>query len=153
MARTVAVTGATGFIGGHIARALAAAGWRVRALTRRLPIHPALAQVPIEVVIGDLADGDSLGRLLAGAEAAVHAAGLTRARRASDFLRVNADGVAALVRCAARMARPPRFLLLSSLAAREPGLSAYAASKERGEAALRAADKGLVWTILRPPAV
>ncbi|MGH6921579.1 MAG: NAD-dependent epimerase/dehydratase family protein, partial [Geminicoccaceae bacterium] len=48
---------------------------------------------------------------------------------------------------------PPRFLLMSSLAAREPDLSDYAASKRAGETVLIAAGGALRWTILRPPAV
>ena len=47
----------------------------------------------------------------------------------------------------------PRFLLMSSLAARMPQLSDYAASKRRGELAVEAAPENLRWTVLRPPAV
>jgi nucleoside-diphosphate-sugar epimerase len=54
---------------------------------------------------------------------------------------------------AAVQATVPRFLLMSSLAARVPELSDYAASKWHGECAVRAAARDMRWTIFRPPAV
>ena len=150
---TVAVTGATGFIGSHLVHRLADAGWRVRILTRRLPTHPRFADTPVEAVIGALDEPDSLARLVRGADAVVHCAGLVKARNRAEFFRVNADGVRGLATAAAAQSPRPRFILLSSLAAREPALSAYAASKRAGEAALAAHGVGLPWTVLRPPAI
>ena len=54
---------------------------------------------------------------------------------------------------AAAQPRPPKLVLVSSLAAREPALSSYAASKRAGEDALLTLDNALPWTILRPPAI
>ena len=153
MTGTVAVTGATGFIGSHLVHRLADAGWRVRILTRRLPTHPRFADTPVEAVIGALDEPDSLARLVRGADAVVHCAGLVKARNRAEFFRVNADGVRGLATAAAAQSPRPRFILLSSLAAREPALSAYAASKRAGEAALAAHGVGLPWTVLRPPAI
>lgn len=153
MGRTVAVTGATGFIGSHLVRHLADAGYRVRVLTRRLPVHPIYGDRPIEAVIGDLEDAASLRRLLAGADAAVHAAGLVKAPSRDAFFAVNAVGVRRIVEVARDLPAPLRFVLVSSLAAREPQLSDYAASKRAGETALTHAGGGLAWSILRPPAV
>ncbi|HLB81378.1 MAG TPA: NAD-dependent epimerase/dehydratase family protein [Dongiaceae bacterium] len=153
MTGTVAVTGATGFIGSHLVPRLADAGWRVRILTRRLPTHPRFADTPVEAVIGALDEPDSLARLVRGADAVVHCAGLVKARNRAEFFRVNADGVRGLATAAAAQSPRPRFILLSSLAAREPALSAYAASKRAGEAALAAHGVGLPWTVLRPPAI
>jgi nucleoside-diphosphate-sugar epimerase len=82
----------------------------------------------------------------------VHAAGVVRGACQADFDRVNVDGTAAVIDSLKRRQNPPRLLLVSSLAAREPGLSWYAASKRGGEDCLREAAT-LDWVILRPPAV
>jgi nucleoside-diphosphate-sugar epimerase len=148
---TVAVTGATGFIGPHIVRRLRD-GWHVRILTRRA-VDPSLFGPEVEVVRGHLEDRGSLQRLLDGADAVVHVAGLIKARTREQFFRANAESVGRLVEIAVAAPTPPRFVLMSSLAAREPDLSAYAASKRAGEMALSAAGGALPWTILRPPAV
>lgn len=145
----VAVTGATGFVGGHVARALDADGWRVRALVRQAGRGPAYATL----IQGALEDRESLERLLEGVDAVVHCAGLVRAASAAEFHAVNEAGVARLAAAAAACRTPPRFLLMSSLAAREAGLSAYARSKRAGERALAGHGAGLPWSILRPPAV
>jgi dihydroflavonol-4-reductase len=69
----VLVTGAGGFVGGNVARALAAAGHRVRGLSRR-PAVPEPADPPIEWVIGDLRDADIRSRALAGVRGVIHTA-------------------------------------------------------------------------------
>jgi nucleoside-diphosphate-sugar epimerase len=147
----VAVTGATGFIGPHVVRRLCA-DWQVRILTRRA-VDPAQIGADVEVVRGDLDDRASLQRLLDGVDAVVHIAGLIKARSRAEFFRGNAESVGRLAEVAAAAPAPPRFVLMSSLAAREPDLSDYAASKRSGEEALIAAGGALPWTILRPPAV
>lgn len=152
MTRTVAVTGATGFIGSHLVHRLGVEGWRVRILTRRLPVHPHFGGTRVDAVIGALDDGDSLRDLVQGVDAIVHAAGLVKARSRAAFFEANATGVARIAEAAARQASPPRFVLLSSLAAREPALSAYAASKRAGELTLETAPD-LRATIFRPSAV
>ena len=152
VARLAAVTGATGFIGGHVARHLLDQGWRVRALVRRRGLPPDLASDPgLETVPGSLEDPDSLARLVEGAEVVIHAAGLIKARSRAAFFGANQAGVRRLVAAIGRPATPPRLILLSSLAAREPGISPYAASKAAGEAALEGVTA--TWTILRPPVV
>ncbi len=143
----VAVTGASGFVGPHLVGALSRRGWKVRLLLRRWSPLPSLAGVEAEIVWGDLGDGAALGKLVAGADAVVHAAGLIKARHASDFLTVNRDGTARL----AALAPHARFLLLSSLAAREPGLSPYGASKRAAEEVL--AGRSGPWLAIRAPAV
>lgn len=102
---------------------------------------------------GSLEDEASLARLVAGADAVVHCAGLVRAAPQADFHAVNEAGVARLAEAAAQSPILPRFILISSLAAREPQLSPYAASKRAGEAALARHGADLPWTVLRPPAV
>jgi nucleoside-diphosphate-sugar epimerase len=148
----VALTGASGFIGGTVLSRLLRDGVRVRALHRSIA-PPAAPPGAVEWIRGSLADGESLERLVRSATAVVHCAGAVRGASPESFYQVNAEGVARLVQ-AAREAHPrPRFLLISSLAAREPQLSDYAGSKRRGEELLRRGAGGIAWTILRPPAV
>lgn len=151
--RVVALTGATGFVGGHILRQLANADYRVRVLARNPDKLPAkLADQ--DIVVGALDDESALDRLSAGADAFIHCAGSVRGVTKSQFAAVNVDGSAACSHAAVRHG-VERFLLISSLAAREPQLSAYAASKRGGEEAVleATADVDIEVTILRPPAV
>jgi uncharacterized protein YbjT (DUF2867 family) len=143
-----ALTGATGFLGRHLVRALAGRGWRVRILTRRDPIDPLWRDLEPEVVVGDLFDAAALRALVRDAEVVIHAAGLVKARRVQDFTRVNRDGA----RAVAVAADGAHLLLVSSLAAREPHLSPYAASKRAGEDAAREVAGGRL-TVVRPPAI
>ncbi len=147
MPRVAAVTGATGFVGPHLVAALARQGWKLRLLIRRWTPLPSLAGVDAEIVWGDLSDEASLKALVGGADAVVHAAGLIKARRPIDFDRVNRDGTARL----SALAPDVPFLLLSSLAAREPQLSPYAASKRAAEEVV--ARRSGPWSVVRAPAV
>jgi nucleoside-diphosphate-sugar epimerase len=153
MARTVAVTGATGFIGSHVVGQLGRAGWRVRILTRRVPANAEFADVAVDAVIGSLEDARAVARLVRGADAIVHAAGRIKARSHAEFFAANATGTRLLVEAAIAAGNRPRFVLLSSIAARQPQVSDYAASKLAGEAELTRLDGELPWSILRPPAV
>lgn len=150
---SIAITGGTGFIGKAIIHQLTHAEVSVRALVRPNSRsacfeHPRLTWVP-----GHLGDPQSLERLVAGTDALVHCAGAVRGRNLADFAATNIDGLANLVRAARKAGGCRRFLHLSSLAAREPNLSAYAASKQQGEQVLKNDAEDLCWTILRPPAV
>ncbi len=147
--RPIALTGATGFVGRHILARAAAAGARLRVLARdpaRLPSLPPQT----EVVTGGLGDADALAELVRGTEGVIHCAGAVRGATRAQFDRVNVAGAKACADAAAA-AGVGRFLLVSSLAAREPELSHYAASKRAGEDAVR--DAAPIVTILRPPAV
>lgn len=146
----VAITGATGFVGSAVCAALTGDGRSVRVLVRR-PDRAARLPPGIEAIHGSLDDERALAGLVDGAAAVVHAAGLVAARRPDDFHRVNAEGTARLISAVRNTARPPRVLLVSSLAARRPSLSAYAASKRAGEAIV--AGAGIEHCIVRPPAV
>ncbi|MPZ44795.1 MAG: SDR family NAD(P)-dependent oxidoreductase [Betaproteobacteria bacterium] len=147
-----AVTGATGFIGRHLVSALAQAGWRVRVLVRREPRIPDWRGLSPEVVPGTLADAAALERLVEGADAVIHAAGLIKAARRREFFEVNGAASASLAGIARRLAPQGHFVLVSTLAAREPGISDYAASKRAGEDAVREILGSRV-TVLRPAAV
>jgi len=142
-----AVTGASGFVGPHLVSALARHGWKVRLLLRRWSPLPSLAGVQAEIVWGDLGNEAALAKLVDGADAVVHAAGLIKARDPVAFMTVNRDGTARL----SALAGSARFLLLSSLAAREPTLSPYAASKRAAEEAL--VGRAGPWLAVRAPPV
>ncbi len=148
----IALTGATGFIGGAVAHRLLREGREVRALYRPSSRSRPVARGGLSWIPGSLEDVEALSRLVAGADALVHCAGAVRGAGRGVFDRVNSEGVARITTRAA-MARVPRFLLLSSLAAREPRLSPYAASKRAGETALARAAGAMAWVVLRPPAV
>lgn len=145
---TLALTGATGFVGAAILDQALRQGVRVKALTRR----PQSPRKNLEWIAGDVSNGAALARLVANADAVLHAAGAIKAKGPAEFMAVNGQGVRNVL-AAAKAAKTKRFVLVSSLAAREPHLSPYAASKRAGEEALTAHGKGLSWAILRPPAV
>lgn len=154
-ARVVAVTGATGFLGLHLVAELARQGAHVRILVRRDPVHDLWRNLALDVVPGDLENEKSLEKLVNGVDAVVHGAGLIKARDRAQFMRINRDGTHAIATMARRYSPEARFIAISSLAAREPLLSDYAASKRAGEEAARAAYAGALERLLivRPPAI
>lgn len=142
----LAITGATGFVGQALVDRALAAGFTVRALARK-------AQPPrdgVTWVSGDLADRTALDRLVTGAEAVIHVAGVVNAPDPAGFEAGNVAGTLAVIE-AAKQAGVPRLVCVSSLSAREPQLSAYGASKAKAEKLVMAS--GLDWTIVRPPAI
>jgi uncharacterized protein YbjT (DUF2867 family) len=143
---TLGLTGATGFVGSHLLTAARAAGHPVRALTR----GPRPPEEGVTWIDGALDRPASLANLCEGADAVVHVAGLINAPDRAAFDIVNVAGTAHMID-AVRAAGLRRFIHISSLAAREPGLSDYGASKARSEQLVAAS--GLDWTIVRPPAV
>lgn len=143
---TIAITGATGFVGQAVLDEAARRGLAVRALTRR-------EQEPrdgVTWVRGDLADAAALRELVRGADAALHIAGVVNAPDAAGFQAGNVAGTQAVLD-AVIAAGGQRFLCVSSLAAREPDLSDYGRSKYAAEELVRAS--ALDWTIIRPPAI
>jgi len=149
---TVSITGVTGFIGAAVARKLAGQGWRVRALVRPGSEKKLPADLTYEVFSGTLDDISALEQLVSGSDAVVHCAGLVRGLTQAEFDAVNVAGVERLAQVTAACARSPKVIFFSSLAAREPLLSPYALSKQRGEAVLMD-NNNFSWVILRPPAV
>ncbi len=144
--RVAAVTGATGFVGQATVRMLVADGWHVRALTRRAQE----AQDGVTWIDGALDNPGSLEHLCEGAEAVLHIAGVVNAPDKAGFVAGNVTGTENMLE-AAKNVGVKRFLHVSSLAAREPGLSEYGMSKYRAEKAV--GTSMLDWTILRPPGV
>ncbi|WP_279246624.1 NAD-dependent epimerase/dehydratase family protein [Candidatus Litorirhabdus singularis] len=149
----MAVTGATGFIGAAICAALIEAGFDVRALVRSPERAEQLLPAAVNIIQGDLDSTARLNELVTDCDCVIHCAGSVRGASQAAFDRTNVTGTQHVVEAIQRMATPARLLLLSSLAAREPGLSWYAASKHRGEMLVANADPALQWVGLRPPPV
>lgn len=161
----VLVTGASGFVGGHLAQSLAERGDQVRCLVRATSNVAHLRSLPVELVHGDLAVADTRWKpILEGVDVVYHVAGKTCALRASELMEVNAQGTSRLVRACAQRTTPPLVVLMSSLAAAGPStgdrplretdrphpISNYGRSKRAGEqAAARWAGK-VPLTIVRP---
>jgi len=145
----VAVTGATGFIGQALISALVRKKWLVRALTRRQQNDSQY----VSWIVGDLDDIAALGRLVNGVSAVIHCAGRVRGASSAEFMHTNAQGTANIVSVSAGQHPQPQFLLISSLAAREPQLSWYADSKFQAEQELVNLSGAMRWDVFRPTAV
>ncbi len=143
MALTLAITGGTGFVGGHTLERAQARGHVVRALARK----PQAAREGLSWVPGTLTDPAALDDLVAGADVVIHIAGVTNAPSRAGFEEGNILGTAHVRRAAA--GRP--LVHVSSLSAREPQLSTYGWSKLMGEQIARGAAGPV--TVVRPPAV
>jgi nucleoside-diphosphate-sugar epimerase len=156
------VTGATGFVGGHLLERLAATGQPFRCLVRRHATRRALpASVP--TVEASLVTGEGLDRALDGVASVIHLAGVTKALRPQDYYTGNARSTAVLARAMAGTGI--RLVHVSSLAAVGPNpdptpldedfpphpFSHYGISKLEAEKAVRAVLPDAV--ILRPPVV
>ena len=141
----LAITGGTGFVGAHLIDLAVARGHSVRALTRR----PQPPRSGVTWIDGALDRRESLARLCEGADAVVHVAGVINGD-ADAFRQGNVVGTGHMVD-AASQAGIARFVHVSSLAAREPGLSAYGRSKAASEEVVIAS--GNDWSIIRPPAI
>ncbi len=142
----VALTGGTGFVGKATIARLTGAGHHVRALARR----PQGARDGVTWIAGALDDEAALAALCEGAQAVLHIAGVVNAPDAAGFDAANLTGTQAVLH-AAESAGIDRFVHVSSLAAREPSLSMYGASKRRGEDAV--VTSSLDWCVVRPPGV
>src|SRR5581483_1662585 len=153
MTKLAAVTGATGFVGTRLVHRLIDSGWSVRILTRRMPSAALTPKAPLEIVLGDLADAAALRHLVTGADAVIHVAGIIKARDPAEFTAANVDGTKAVVAALDATAPKCRVIHISSLAAREPGLSPYCASKRGGEEAIERIATRQPLTIFRPPAI
>ena len=164
------VTGATGFLGSHIAEQLAREGHTVRVLARRTSDRSFLRGLEIEEALGDITQPDTLPAAVAGVDAVVHAAGLVKARSAAEFNSVNAEGTANLTSALAAAETTPRFVLISSLAAHGPSedgrprpldapttpVTAYGRSKLKAEEMVRtwAGKPNAVGAVIfRPPVI
>lgn len=150
MAPLVAITGATGFLGRHVTRHFIDKGWRVRLLASR-DLRLDHGSTPVELVPGRLGDDKALSDLVREADVVVHIAGLTKAAPLNEFAEVNTHGTARLVETVAAQNPSARFILVSTMAARNPHLSPYANSKRGAEQVVSKTLNDPV--ILRPCAI
>jgi len=149
MSGPIAFTGATGFIGTSLLKELRSLDLKVRALTRR----PRSDDGNIEWITGDLHDLESLKLLVKDVRVVIHCAGVVRGHSWDEFFHTNVDGTANLIGLLTELKPHPRLLFISSLAARQPGLSWYASSKRLAEAKVEEYSGVIPWTIFRPTAV
>jgi nucleoside-diphosphate-sugar epimerase len=161
VSRSVVVTGATGFIGWHVARRFLESGWHVRGLVRPESRRP----VPdgVERMVAPLAEREIVNAF-GNAEALVHMAAVVGIRSPDEFKRSNVDAVVEVARAAQRLG--VRLVHMSSLGATGPGspsdppteesplrpVNPYGESKRDAELFVKSVD-GLRWTILRPTLV
>jgi NADH dehydrogenase len=145
----VFVTGGTGFIGGHLSRALLARGHRIRMLVHRRDIH---VDTGVECVTADITDPESLAPLVAGCDALINLVGIIREFPGKNvtFQRLH-EATATALTVAARMGGVRRFLQMSALGTRPQAVSRYHRSKFQAEETIRAS--GLDFTIFRPSLV
>jgi nucleoside-diphosphate-sugar epimerase len=166
MRRRVLITGATGFVGGHLAERLSAEGWEVRALVRPSSDTAHLRRLGAGLVTGSLADREIIADAARDVDVVYHLAAVTGLRAETDFERANVEGTRAVVE-AVRAARPRRLVYLSSYAACGPSrpdrhrtledppapLTAYGRSKLAGEEIVDTLDGAVQTLTLRAPAV
>ena len=159
------LTGASGFIGGPLARLLLSRGHQVRALVRKSSRRTGLDGVTFAV--GDLTSGEGLVDAVKGVDCILHLAGVTKARTDDEYHQANAEGTRKLAEAAAAQPKAPRLVYCSSLAAAGPSragkpkteddaetpISVYGRSKLGGELALRAFADRVPGVIVRPPIV
>ncbi|HXN31019.1 MAG TPA: NAD-dependent epimerase/dehydratase family protein [Polyangiaceae bacterium] len=162
----VLVTGASGFLGGHVAELLSKRGDHVRALVRTTSDRRHLETLAnVELFEGSVEQADRVREAVDGVDAIVHAAGLIKARSTDEFFAINVGGTANLVE-AARGRALKRFVLVSSLEACGPSadgdpvpadqenpVTAYGRSKLAAEKVALSAKDEMPVVILRPGAI
>lgn len=146
----IAITGATGFVGRVVVDQLVARGSSVSALVRNAKtanLHPS-----VRIVVGDLRNSAALNELVKNADVVLHIAGAVTAISKQAFMDVNLAGTLAVAE-AAKAQGVKRFVYVSSLAATQPELNFYAASKASAEKALTDFQNDMSLAVLRPAAV
>jgi NADH dehydrogenase len=143
-----AITGGTGFVGRHLARALAAQRHSVLLLGRGVDRRdPSIYATPgAEFAATDLQDSEQLAELLRGCDAVAHCAGINREFGRQTYQRVHVEGTRNVL-AAAQAARVAKVVLLSFLRARPDCGSAYHESKWAAEELVR--HSGLEYTIFK----
>ena len=166
MSKTL-VTGASGFIGTHLVRALVEKGHAVTCLVRQRSVVKPLEALGTRLCAGDVTDANSLTSAVNGQDVVFHLAGRTRALNAHEFHAVNEGGTRAVAQACAAQTPPPVLVIVSSLAAAGPStldrphvetdpsapVSHYGRSKRAGELAAAAMAHRIPVTVVRPPIV
>lgn len=147
----VAITGGTGFVGGHLAKALSTKGHQVVVLARgvdRRPWAQEILSLPgVTAVHVGVSDTRGLVSAFEGCDAVAHCAGINREIGSQTYETVHVQGTANVVR-ASEQAGVRRLVMVSFLRARPDCGSAYHESKWAAEEFVRASE--LTWTVLKP---
>lgn len=148
---TVAVTGASGFVGRYVVRELLRQGYAVKALVRDRAKAKGVLPDKARMVVGDVLNQADLDELLQGCQACINLVGIIREVRSpgntQTFRSLHVKAPRLLVsRCEALGVT--RFIEMSALGARDTGVSEYQRTKWEGEQAVRLSE--LEWTIFRP---
>jgi nucleoside-diphosphate-sugar epimerase len=161
------ITGANGFLGAWLAKALAARKDTVACLLRPTSDTSALAGVPYTRMDGDVTDMASLERAVAGHDVVFHLAGIRRAATREEFMRVNAEGTRYLCEALLKAGGKARLVLCGSLAASGPSSASrphveedpfhpaewYGESKGEAERIALSYKDRLPVTVIRPPRI
>jgi len=162
------VTGASGFIGRRLVRALARRGDEISCLVRPTSDTRPIRDLPVRFVVGDLGRPDSLAGAVDGMDGIFHLAAVIQAVEGPAFETVNALGTRNLIEaCLRASSRPKRFVFVSSIAAAGPSapgkplteadeprpISAYGRSKLAAERIALDAGTEMAVTVVRPPNV
>lgn len=163
------VTGATGFIGSHVADELSRRGFEVRCIIRKTSNLRWLEGKNFELTEASLDNPESLKKAMIGIDAVIHSAGLTAAKNYEEFLHGNRDGTGNLLHAAAEAAPGlRRFLYVSSQTAVGPSksldepvteespcrpITSYGRSKLEAEREVLKMKDIFPVTVVRPPAV
>lgn len=147
--KPVFLTGATGFVGGHLAARLAAEGHRIRCLVRRLDHRRAayLKDLDAELAAGDILNPDALREAIEGCGAVIHLVGIITEPPGFTFKQVHVKGTVNVLDAAAA-AGVRRYVHMSALGAGSDASTTYFQTKWQAEEAVRAS--GLDYTIFRP---
>jgi NADH dehydrogenase len=143
----VLVTGGTGFVGTHLVNALEKRGHRVAVLTRRPGAARNRFNRPVEEIVGDVLDRDSIAEAAAGRDAAIHLVGIIEEKGGQTFDGMHREAAENVV-AALQAAGVRRLLHMSAMGSFDESPSEYARTKAAGERAVRAS--GLAWTVFRP---
>lgn len=147
----VAVTGAAGFVGTHVCRALTEAGWAVRALVRSPGKAAArLGDLPLELKVGDMRDPVYMAEALDGVDVIVHLAAIAIERKGQSYEDINTKATLDLLKEAQKVG-VTRFVHMSQNGASSS--SPYRFLRSKGIAQDAVADSPLRWTILRPSVI
>jgi uncharacterized protein YbjT (DUF2867 family) len=149
----VIVTGATGYVGYHVVKALLEAGHGVVAVSRKGARSSTASGKDLGIlegaryVVGDVASGAGLKEAAQGCDAMIHLVGIIAQNNDQTFQRVHVDGTRNVLE-AAKSAGVKRYLQMSALGAASGAASRYSATKFEAEELVR--GSGLEWTIFRP---
>ncbi|HZS59053.1 MAG TPA: NAD-dependent epimerase/dehydratase family protein [Gemmatimonadaceae bacterium] len=159
------MTGASGFVGGHLIEALLADGWTVRCLVRRESNTRWIPKDRVEIFHGDVGTESTLPDAVRGVDAVFHLAAITSARDPADYARINAGGTRSVIEAMQATAPGAMLVLCSSQSAAGPSregrpiteadtprpIGPYGESKLAAEQLVIASN--LKHIIIRPPAV